>query len=99
MTHLMNPLPETPIAIASRHSLSIQALNSEYFCICLDAEALQRALQSEMGPPDLFELVRERCPYLFAARPVFVLKSHMAALVQAIESVVALPAYREEVLA
>ena len=102
MTHLMNPLPATPLAIASRHGVSIQALNSECFCISLDTEALRRALQAEMGPPDLFDLVRERCPYLFAARPVFVSQAHlarMAALVQAIESVVALPAYREEVLA
>ncbi|ABM38143.1 hypothetical protein [Polaromonas naphthalenivorans] len=102
MTQLMNPLPATPLAIASRHGVSIQALNSECFCISLDAEALRRALQSEMGQPDLFDLVRERCPYLFAARPVFVSQAHlarMAALVQAIESVVALPAYREEVLA
>ena len=102
MTYLMNSLLATPLAIASRHGVSIQVLNSECFCISLDTEALRRALQSEIGQPDLFDLVRERCPYLFAARPVFVLKSHMArmaALVQAIESVVALPAYREEVLA
>ena len=102
MTYLMNSLPATPLAIASRHGVSIQVLNSECFCISLDTEALRRALQSEIGQPDLFDLVRERCPYLFAARPVFVLKAHlarMAALVEAIESVVALPAYREEVLA
>ena len=102
MTYLMNSLPATPTAIASRHGVSIQALNSECFCISLDTEALRRALQSEIGQPDLFQLVRERCPYLFAARPVFVSQAHMArmaALVQAIESVVALPAYREEVLA
>lgn len=102
MPHLMNSLPATPLAIALRHGVSIQALNSECFCISLDTEALRRALQSEIGQPDLFDLVRERCPYLFAARPVFVSQAHMgrmAALVQAIESVVALPAYCEEVLA
>ena len=102
MTDLMNALPATPLAIASRHGVSIQALNSECFCISLDTDAFRRAFQSEMGPPDLFALVRERCPYLFSARPVFVSQAHMdrmAELVQAIESVVALPAYREEVLA
>ena len=77
MTHLMNPLLATPLAIASRHGVSIQALNSECFCVSLDTEALRRALQAEMGPPDLFALVRERCPYVFAARPVFV--SHVVA--------------------
>ena len=102
MTHFMNSLPATPSAIASLHGLSIEALNSECFCISLDTEALRRALESEIGQPGLFNLVRERCPYLFAARPVFVSRAHlarMAHLVQAIESVVALPAYREEVLA
>ncbi|MEO7254527.1 MAG: hypothetical protein ABIZ64_09845, partial [Casimicrobium sp.] len=43
-----------------------------------------------------------RCPYLFATRPVFFSHEHMlrmAQVVQAIESVVALPAYRDAVLA
>ncbi|MBT9475989.1 MAG: hypothetical protein IV091_09055 [Polaromonas sp.] len=88
--------------MAARHGVSVEALNSECFCISLDTDALGRALESEIGQPGLLELVRERCPYLFAARPVFVSPAHlarMAALVQAIESVVALPAYRAAVLA
>jgi len=90
------------LASASLGDVSIEALNSECFCISLDTEALEQALASEIGQPGLLELIRERCPYLFAARPVFVSHAHMARmtrLVQAIESVVALPAYREEVLA
>ncbi|WP_370868780.1 hypothetical protein, partial [Polaromonas sp.] len=82
--------------------VSVEALNSACFCISLDTGALGRALESEIGQPGLFELVRERCPYLFAARPVFVSQAHlarMAELVRAIESVVALPAYRAQVLA
>jgi hypothetical protein len=46
--------------------------------------------------------MQERCPYLFATSPVFLSREHMtrmATVVQAVESVVALPAYREEVLA
>lgn len=46
-------------------------------------------------------MVRERCPYLFAARPVFVAAPQlrmMEQVVQAVESVVALPAYRQQVL-
>lgn len=65
-------------------------------------QALRQALESETGQPGLFKLLRERCPYLFSARPVFVSPAHMARmahLVKAIESVVALPAYRAEVLA
>jgi len=81
---------------------SIEVLNSDCFCISLDTAALRAALESEIGQPGLFDLVQQRCPYLFAARPVFVSHKHMARMaevIEAIESVVALPAYREEVLA
>ena len=47
-------------------------------------------------------MVRERCPYLFAAQPVFVAATQlqrMAEVMGTIESVVALPAYQEQVLA
>lgn len=46
-------------------------------------------------------MVRQRCPFLFAALPVFVATPQlhrMAQVMQAVESVVALPAYREQVL-
>lgn len=78
------------------------ALNSGCFCISLDDQALRHALESELGQPGLFTLVQERCPYLFAARPVFISAEHrerMAAVVRAVESVVALPAWRELALA
>jgi len=80
----------------------MELLNSECFCISLDASALRQALESEIGEPGLFDLIQQRCPYLFAARPVFLSHPHlvrMAQLVRAIESVVALPAYRDQVLA
>ncbi|MEO5672818.1 MAG: hypothetical protein ABIR26_19180 [Ramlibacter sp.] len=82
-------------------SNTVEVLNRECFCVSLDQDALRRALDAEIGQPGLFELVQQRCPYLFAARPIFVSAPHlerMAALVRAIESVVALPAYREAVL-
>jgi len=80
---------------------SIELLNSECFCISLDTKALKQALESEIGQPGLFDLIQQRCPYLFATRPVFVSKANMARMEQvihAIESVVALPAYREKIL-
>jgi hypothetical protein len=92
----------TRIPDRALEGLPIEALNSECFCISLDADALRGALESELGTPGLYDLVRERCPHLFAARPVFVSSTHMARMaevVRAVESVVALPAYREEVLA
>ncbi|MGH8050429.1 MAG: hypothetical protein ACREPB_07215 [Arenimonas sp.] len=79
----------------------VSTLNNACFCISLDEDALRQALESEIGPHDLFELIQQRCPYLFASRPVFisqVQRKRMADLVRAVESVVALPRYREKVL-
>ena len=76
-------------------------LNSACFCLSLDQQALARALDTELGQPGLSEMVRQRCPFLFAALPVFVAAAQlqrMAQVMQAVESVVALPAYREQVL-
>jgi hypothetical protein len=80
---------------------SMEVLNSECFCVSLDSALLRQALESEIGEPGLFDMIQQRCPYLFATRPVFLSQEHalrMAQVVQAIESVVALPAYRDEVL-
>jgi len=79
----------------------IEALNSSCFCLSLDHAVLRRALETELGTPGLFELARERCPYLFSAQPVFVTADHlqsMARIIQAIESVLALPAWRNRIL-
>ncbi|HEU0201508.1 MAG TPA: hypothetical protein VFR86_13875 [Burkholderiaceae bacterium] len=87
---------------AARAGSTLSAfLNKSCFCFSLDRDALSHALESELGRPGLFELVKDRCPHLFSARPVFVAPIHvqrMAQLVRAVEAVVALPAYREEVL-
>jgi hypothetical protein len=82
--------------------MSMERLNSECFCISLEPSALRQALASEVGEPGLFELIQQRCPYLFATRPVFLSQQHMqrmARLVEAVESVLALAAYRADVLA
>ncbi|MCM2318901.1 MAG: hypothetical protein NDI93_06170 [Pseudomonas sp.] len=95
-------LPPTATALAALAGVSIEALNDRCFCIGLDRAELRTALESTIGLPGLFELVRERCPHLFAAHPVFVAPAQltrMAEVVQAIETVVALPAYRDAVLA
>ena len=92
--------PETFAEVLAHHK-SIEALNSECFCITLDEDALRNALESKIGRPGLFELIAERCPYLFSARPVFISRAHaerMQRVIQAIESVVAMPGYQQEVL-
>ena len=78
-----------------------ERLNNKCFCVSLDQAALRQALASELGSSQLLALIEERCPYLFSARPVFISASQterMAEVVRAIESVVALPAYRSRVL-
>lgn len=74
-----------------------ERLNQECFCLSLDDAALTRALDADSGLPGLAELVRTRCPSAFAARPVFIgsaQEQRIGDVVAAIESVVALPAYR-----
>jgi hypothetical protein len=78
------------------------ALNASCFCASLDAGRLRSALEAEVGSAEIFALVQERCPHLFAARPVFVAGAHfreMAAVVAAVEAVVKLPAWQHKVLA
>lgn len=109
MPKLVIPLPDndaaflsTAAAAAALAGVPIETLNSQCFCISLDKDALRETLESTLGQPGLFELVQQRCPHLFAAHPVFIAPAHldrMAQVVRAVESVVALPAYREEVLA
>lgn len=79
----------------------VEALNHACFCFSLDQDALARALNSELGQAGLFDMARERWPYAFAAQPVFVAPHQlrrMAQVVDAIESLVALPAFREQAL-
>ncbi|MFZ6748779.1 hypothetical protein [Undibacterium sp. Ren11W] len=89
----------------SNHAgMAIELLNEQCFCISLQEGALEQALQDELtlpGAENIFALISERCPHLFSARPVFISSSQaerIAQVVQAIESVVALPAYRAAVL-
>ncbi len=100
MTKIMPNL--SVAAAASPEPDSIEVLNSECFCLSLDSEALRQTLESEIGQPGLFDLIQQRCPYVFATRPVFVSQAQMtrmAQVVHAIESVASLPAYRTEILA
>lgn len=74
----------------------------DVYCVSLDREAICHALEREIGRPEVFELLRERCDYMFSASPVFVAEAHlqrMQALVQAVEVVLAHPVYRQIVLA
>lgn len=85
-----------------RARLASERLNAECFCIGLDHDALRHAIHARAGEEGLPALLEERCPYIFASQPVFVSPTQhtrMTALIQAIESVIALPAYQARVLA
>jgi hypothetical protein len=99
--------PQTPTDIASdavtcdNFKNNYIELNTHCFCISLDHEALELAFRKEVGDDTVYQLVRERCPHLFAVHPVFIDKNRiteMQRLIQGIESIVALPSYRAHVL-
>lgn len=95
------PVTTTPAATA-RSDLEIERLNRDCYCLSLDRDALAHALDAEFGSPGLAELVHSHCPSVFAEQPVFVAAPQLrriAQVVKAIESVVALPAFREQALA
>ncbi len=60
-----------------------------------------RALETELGGQGLYQMTRERCPYLFSAQPVFVASDHiqrMNAVIGAVETVVNSGPWRQRVL-
>ena len=80
---------------------SLGILNQQCFCVSLDEGALSRALETELGEEGLYQLTRERCPYLFSAQPVFVASDHirrMRAVIDAVETVVHSDPWRQRVL-
>lgn len=90
---------ESEQACASRPAA---LMNSNCFCGGLQLDALTQALRSAAGAPDVSALIAERCPHLFSDLPVFISQAQsqqMQMLIAAVESVVALPSYRELVLA
>ena len=79
-----------------------ERLNNHCFCVSLDSNALSQAFAAQLESSEMLGLLRERFPYLFSARPVFLSESQMRQMgeaVQAVERVVALPAYQSAVVA
>ena len=98
------PIDEMSTCIACGSTLegeTIERLNGGCFCISLREDALRQALKTDMQSTQIFKLIEERCPYLFSARPVFISNTQaerMAQVMRAVEWVVALPSYRNEIL-
>jgi hypothetical protein len=84
------------------HTDTARALNQGCYCVSLDEDALRDALALELGDPTLHALLRERCPHVFAASPVFISAeqaARMRAVVAAIDAIAASKAWRDRVLA
>ena len=79
-----------------------EQLNRECQCVTLDREALRQALQRGPAGADLYAMIAEGRPHLFAESAVFLGEQsirRMAEVIAAVERVVALPAWSERVLA
>ena len=95
-------MKRTAHAVRKPGGRAVESLNSNCFCIMLDADALKHEFETDAETRSVYPLILEKCPHLFAAMPVFVSRRHldrMAEIVWAAQTVIALPAYREIVLA
>ena len=98
----VEPRPNADGVLRTSCGADAQRLNSSCFCISLDRQALDAVLEDELNDSYITELMRERCPHVFAERPVFIPAAQLQRLVEtvdAIEKVVAMPAWREQALA
>jgi len=78
-----------------------ETLNSQCFCITADRDALHNNLNADEQNADLYQELLASRPHLFADTSVFVSREHAAQMqqvIQAIEQVVAMPAYQQTVL-
>jgi len=80
----------------------MEALNRTCYCLSLDAQALRRGLEADLGTRDLPYDMAEAHPHLFASVPMFVSRENvewMARLIKAVDAVIATPHFRRAVLA
>ncbi len=101
----MNPSPDSttaalPSSLPADCHEAAGVLNQDYTCLTVDGPRLKAALEAG-GGLDYAELRQSR-PHLFSGTAVFVGENclaRMAALIQAIEAVIALPAFQAKALA
>ena len=88
--------------LGSQTPVTAQSLNRGCACRTLDPERLRRQLEAEPALAGLYEDIARSRPNLFSATTVFISPEQhqaMAAIVTAIENVVALPEYQTATLA
>ncbi len=99
----MNPIDasNTGPGIAARTTSLAETLNRDCQCISIDPLVLQQELASSIADAGFYRALTADRPHLFSSSAVFVSRQHtrrMADIIKAVESVVALPGYREHVL-
>jgi len=75
---------------------SASALNRECLCTTINPAALERELAAALGDNELYRSIRATRPHLFSATAVFVTPEQvdkMRGVIEAVESVIATPAY------
>lgn len=88
-------------AIVAREPFAVARLNRECSCVAADLDALQMWLQQDLAQRGFDRSIVQTHPHLFSALPVFVSRAHvdgMRSVIDAVESVVALPAYQAAVV-
>lgn len=91
----MHPFPK------SEQAPSAKQLNSDCRCSSLNRQALRSELNRLGGNDDLYRMIAEERPNLFAESAVFIDQScldQQLEIVAALERVIALPAYQQHVL-
>jgi len=90
-----------PPGEASECDRRVERYNRECRCATLDREAMRAELLEKPDGADLYRMIIEERPYLFADSPVFIPETSVqrqAQIIAAVERVIALPSYRERVL-
>lgn len=80
----------------------VEKLNRDCHCVTVDEARLERELEASAATTGLYGSMREKQPHMFSAFSVFVTRAHvdrMQEVVDAVETVLATPAAREEILA
>ncbi len=81
---------------------TVESLNRYCYCLTLDEAALRRELEADLGQQGMSAEMVESHPHLFASLPMFVRHDHverMAAVLRAVEAVVATGYFRQAALA
>lgn len=79
----------------------VERYNRDCRCMTLDREALREELMRQPGGVDLYRMIVEERPHLFADSPVFVPEACarlQAKVIAAVERVVAMPSFQQRVL-